>query len=827
MKESGVYRYSSCPICTLSCKCAKCVRKLKNVATLLKAKSITQRVPPHEADFPNILSACRSIIPAKELSEATDVVLEKKLKEIRKKREEFELQNGGNLEKDPDKSPDKKARTTLLAGQTMVPKPPLSEFPRELHHGIDFDANATGTYFTSYSSDGQRTVNEVPDAWLNDEIAKSAPDFSQLSTMKSTSEVQEDGNVDYCHICKTAGHLILCDYCPRGFHQDCLKNNRLSPDGESWECFVCKNEKTLSDKHFVDGKESIDVISRSFPALDAMDERALVGLEVLSIIHQMLTQLIDYDFGFIFSKPVDVSLVPGYTDVVKCPMDIGTILSKLENKEFAELLDENFSMDDLVTKILNDIELIWRNCIMFNVIGSSVARMALVLRRRVKMICKQSIFPKLSDQVKTKVLNYARKFDEAWASGITASLSEQNDDSMSDDWKLSAISNLKPKSTKSISAKPSSKAIPVAVLDTVSGRVVQLYSSHKIASRAVDIILKSGYRCEWNANSGLNLKLVADKSKSDPNLLLFGYRWLFLDDLNEGNVKFLKSSLDPIEVKHSEFTSLFRSIEEALSSFQLSKTADIYLLRKKLTDLPRDGNWVEMDGLHWRRPVALKQRPPKAPMTAEAEDAESGPNLVSDSESLLSWKSCAFLKKDLVTDQFLVGFDSMELAHQDWMQSAVSSPTFPSSEAQTMENFKKYYLDGDRNIDGLIWQTGDGRPRMDNEEKKENTNIVSVSHKMDVEGKSESKIQEENSALSQGRESTIHPTANASSLPSISDIAVSSNQRIVSEDPSTTAKPEDSQNVLGKRKHLEDDNDRTDFSQNKEARLCSIVFVDN
>ncbi len=803
-KEYGVYKANFCPICTLACECAKCIRKLKDVATLLKAKSIVESKHPHEVDFPNILSACTKRIPPKDLSQAIDVVLEKKMKEILSKRR--------ILDQDPDKSPDKKSRTCLLAGQTMVPKPPLSDFPTEVHGGIDFDANATAAYFTAYSSDGRRSVNDVPDAWLDDERAKTGPELSQLSVMKSTPEVQEDGNVDYCHICKTAGHLILCDHCPRGFHQDCLKNNRLSPDGDNWECFVCKDERTLSDKHFVDGKESIEVISHSFSDLDAMDNGALVGLEVLSIIHQMLTKLIDYDFGFIFSKPVDVSLVPGYTEVVKRPMDIGTILSKLENKEFAALLTGNFSMDDLLITILNDIELIWRNCIMFNVIGSSVARMAVVLRRRVKMICKQSIFPKLRDEVKTKVLNYARKFDEAWASGITASLSNENDDSMSDDWKLSAIANLKPNSAQAFSGKPST-AKPIAVLDTVSGRVVKLYSSHKSASRAVDIIVKSGHRCEWNAVYGLNLKLVAEKSKVDPNALLFGYRWLFLDDLNRGNVAFSKTVDDMIEVRHTEFTSIFRSIEEALSSFQLSKTVNIDLLRKKLIDLPRDGKWVEMDGLHWRRPVAPHQRSTllksEDPMTLDEEDNGTGPNLVSDSESLLSWKSCGFLKKDLVTDQFLVGFDSIQLAYQDWMQNALSSPSFPSSEAQTMDNFKKYYLDGDRNIDGMIWQTGDNR------ENK--------SSKNEVEENSESTIQEERSSLSQSGESTNHSLTNNTSSPSVSTIAMSSHQRIVSEDPSAAKKSEESPNVLGKRKHVGDNNDESEFPPNKEARLCSIV----
>ena len=864
-KESGVYKHDSCPICTLACECAKCVRKLKNVATILKAKSIEQKKQPHEVDFPDILSACRNMIPVKELNRATDLVLETRLEEIRRKREEIARQQqpkSESLDKDPDKpsqqpqqksdgkcldktpdkkSIDKKSRTILLAGQTMVPRPPLSDFPRELHNGIDFDTGATVPYFTAYSARGQQSVNDVPDAWLEDEKAeKSAPESSQLSKIKSTPEVQEDGNVDYCQICKTAGHLVLCDYCPRAFKQDCLKNdNRSSPDGDRWECFVCKSEKTPSDKDFVDGKESIDAIRSAFLEFDATDEHALIGLEVLSIIHQMLTNLIDYDFGYTFSKPVDISLVPGYKDIVKRPMDIGTICSKLVNGEFSKLLEGNFSMDDLLTKILNDIELIWRNCIMFNVIGSSVARMALVLRRRIKMICRRSIFAKLSDNVKENVTNYARKFDDSWASGMAASLSRGSDESLSNDsWKLSAIANLKPRSDMIFAAK-ATKGRPIAILDSVRGRVVKVYSSVKSASKAVEMILKSGHRCEWNASASrtdLNLKLIAEKSKNDPNSLLFGYRWLFLDDLNEGKVTFLKTVCDVIEMRCDEFTFVFRSIEEALSSFHLPKTIDINDLRNKLIDLPRDGNWAEIERVKWRRPMTPeKQRDsPKAKdsMVLSEEDVEFGANVISDIDSLPSWKNCAFLKKDLVTGQFLVGFDSIQRAFQDWVQSALSSPCFPSSEAQTKEHFKNYYLDGDRNVDGMIWQTVDNSHGIEHKGAKENTNNENWPHVKALEDSGNvqknmfgSSGQGGNNTLSKSGESKKIAFVNESPSQLFNTIAMTKDEHVASADPSPSGKLDESQSGSGKRKYLDDDDDEIDFPPSKEARL-SIVFVE-
>ena len=845
-KEAGEYRYESCPVCTLTCECAKCVRKLKNVATLFKAKSIEQMKQPHEVDYPGILSVCMNIIPSKELDRATDLVLEKKRKEIKHQREEIARQqqeqngrenaqqpqkgDGKSLEKAPDRI---KSRTILLVGHTMVPRPPLSNFPRELHNGIDFDANATGAYFTVYSAEGKRTVDDVPNVWLDDENrTKALPKTSQLSKIKYSAEVPEDGNVDYCHICKTAGHLILCDFCPRGFHQDCLKTeNQSSPDGDHWECFVCRDEQFQSGKDFVDGKESMEKISLAFE-LDPDDERAVVGLEVLSSIHQMLTDLLDYDFGYTFEKPVDTSLFPEYKDIVKHPMDIGTIRDKLENGDFAKLLNGKFLMDDLVTKVLTDIELIWRNCIMFNVIGSSVARMALVLRRRVKMICRRSIFSKLSDDVKKNVTSYARKFDEAWASGITENLSNENDDSISvESWKLSAIENMKPRSNHQFAGKKSNGS-PIAILDSVSGRVVKLYSSAKSASKAVEIILKAGHRCEWNASASrtdLNCKLIAEKSRTDPNSLCFGYRWLFLDDLNEGRVTFFKVVCDFVEMRHDHFTFVFRSIEEALSSSRLSKTVNIHDLRTKLSTLPRSGDWTEIEGVKWRRPAMPEKRDDslkESTTTAENEDVEMGANLVSDSDSLPSWKNCSFLKKDLVTDQILVGFDSIQVAHQDWMQSALSSPGFPPTEAQTMENFKRYYLDGDRNVDGMFWQTVENGHRTDLDEKtvestnKENLTDMEIGDNGGSDNiKLESIDQRENMFLSKSEESKSKSAMNDS----LSSSAIDDQQQAALDNRSATGTLDKSPGASGKRKVLDDDD--IEFPASKETRL-SIVFIE-
>eukprot|EP00536_Pseudo-nitzschia_multiseries_P004004 jgi/Psemu1/237178/estExt_Genewise1.C_640045 len=821
--ESGSFVYKSCPICSLTCECAKCVRKLNNVATVFKARCIEEKKQLSQLVFPDILSICRNAIPHNQLSDATDTILNNRSHEIRRQKEAIGNRQEEEVEKNDihKLSQAKQTRTVQLVEQIMVPRPPLSDFPVEaLSNGLEYVDGLTEPYFTVYSSEGQRTVQNVPDAWL--EEAKTTTlrsKSSRFSKKRKNGEVQEDGNVGYCHICGTAGHLILCDFCPRAFHEDCIESRDQSiSTKDHWECFVCEKEKIESDDHFVDGKESLDLINAAFLNLDVTDERALVDLQILSIIHQMLKSLVDYDFGFVFSKPVDIQEVPGYTTIVKRPMDIGTICSKLINGDYTKLLDEAFSMDDLVTRVLNDIELVWRNCIRFNVIGSSVARMAFVLRRRVKMICKQSIFDKLSGKMRKDIENYEQKFDYDWTSAMVGSVFEENSNGISlDTWRENAVRNHKPRSEFKIKSAPAmGRAKRVAVLDSVTGRVVTMYTSTKAAEKAIETLLKSGHRCEWNADATrpyLNIKLILQKSRVDPSALLFGFRWLFLDDLNDRRVTFMKSVCDIIEMRYNECTFVFRSIEEALSSSRLSSTLDIDGLRKELMALGRNSNWTELNGIMWRRPILPDVRQDDSAKPTESEQPKETDFEIS--QSLPSWKNCAILKKDLVTDKNLVGFDSVQLAHEDWIQTAMSSPSFPENEARTVENFKKYYLDGDRNVDGMVWQSVEEKNDVEQEEEKETTARKNISDAMEIQ---DLEHRENNTPDSSDKQESRFPprtdeSANMSSIDgayAAIAMTVDGQQRSVEES-----------SISRKRKCLEDDD--VDFPADKEARFAVVT----
>jgi hypothetical protein len=68
--------------------------------------------------------------------------------------------------------------------------------------------------------------------------------------------------------------------------------------------------------------------------------------------------------SFAFREPVDWKGLglTDYLDIVKKPMDLGTIKNKIETNEYESAED-----------IANDIRLVWTNCMLYNRDGSEVS----------------------------------------------------------------------------------------------------------------------------------------------------------------------------------------------------------------------------------------------------------------------------------------------------------------------------------------------------------------------------------------------------------------------------------------------------------------------
>jgi len=698
-----------CPICSLHCTCSKCNRKLQSVARAFKSECKTQGTKVGDTKFNDVLERCVAASATRGMSRS--VVAIRRVTEESSRAGKPPVKTSGSPPSISTKI--RKVSAGHLNGRriSMVPKPPVLAFPREVCGQMELEPGTADDYLKVYTSEGTYLVDDFPEVWSQQE---KMGEESVDSPPSKDEDVVEDGNVDHCYVCKGHGNLLCCDFCPRAFHVDCLGADKHLASDAKWECHVCKKEREGIENDYVDGKKSLDKICSSYLQVDASNEKVYSSMAVLGMIHEMLLKLMEYDFGYMFSKPVDCDAVPGYKELVKHPMDLGTICEKLINGGYCKFLEERNSFDDVITAVLKAIELVWHNCYTFNFDGSAIYRMADVQRRRARAMQDRSFGKLLSDQVKIALEEYIKALEvergqtSTQASNPIASLSS----------KEKALWAQRPKSKHKITLKVSKPGVnrPVAILDPVSGRVIKIYSTMKTAGQAVQSLLRRGHQCEWPAEHDFNIKAITHRGSADPTFLLFGYRWLMLDDLRSGKVEFAKLSMDIVEMRHKNCKYVFMSIDEAISYPDLPKKVKLEQLRQQLAATPRGSAWTELFGRTWRRPSDVSKA---------SENIKNGVKIglvskVNGESALLPSSNdcmaptplhdayfcehCTVLKEDLVTRRKLIGFETFNAAFDDWIQTGLSSPTFPESEPKTAENFQRFYLDGDRNIDGMVWR---------------------------------------------------------------------------------------------------------------------------
>lgn len=661
------------------------------MAGFLKEAMEAQGTTLEDTQYDNILSKCRSVVGNAKLANPG--------LNLKRRHSNASPVNTDTLSSTKTGS---QARTTKRVGASsgveaskrLVPKPPLTDFPREISGSIELEPGTPDDYLRVYTSQGSYLSDDFPQVWAEQQSKRTESDPSALSN----GELVEDGNVDFCQICQNHGNLVCCDFCPRSFHVDCLEDGGHSISEDRWECISCQLEKEDMPEDLVDAAKSKELILSSFGGKAEIDKESK-EIEALSAIHAMLVTLMDYDFGYMFSVPVDVETVPTYRDTVETPMDLGTICEKLLNGGYDDVLSNGGTWDNVLVAVLQDVELVWHNCFLFNFDGSAIYRMATVQRRRALAIQKKCFDHLLSDRVKLEVFQFVRSCEEKRGQ-LTTSLPANLVGN-----KEKELRCRKPKGKHKITvkvAKPSANR-PVAIFDHVTGRIVKIYSSIRSANHAAHSLLSLGYRCEWPSAQDL-VKQVVSRSASDPSIFLFGYRWLMLDDLRDGKVNFHRPPLEGIQLLHSGSLYTFLSVDEALSFPFLVKTERIDHLRKQLTTLQRGDEWTNIGGVMWRWLASPEDGSLQV-------DGKIAPSATGNLENAVSKTEASFLaesvviKVDLITKRTLIGFGSVKDAFLDWMQTAEFSPSFPPLEARSMENFKEYYLDGDRNVDGLTWKS--------------------------------------------------------------------------------------------------------------------------
>ena len=167
--------------------------------------------------------------------------------------------------------------------------------------------------------------------------------------------------------------------------------------------------------------------------------------------------------------------------------------------------------------------------------------MAKTLLRRAEAIHAKSLDSLLSDDIKVKLsmykqecYNIRQKMNRPGGTLIAQGVCKED-----------ALKIFKPSSAAMPLSCPALKRTinkHVALLDPVHGRVVKIYISLSHATMAVQIMRSKGHPSEEN-RLRITDKII-QRCSEDPFFLIYGYRFVFLDELMSGKVKFLSPAHD-------------------------------------------------------------------------------------------------------------------------------------------------------------------------------------------------------------------------------------------------------------------------------------------
>ncbi|XP_055947604.1 bromodomain adjacent to zinc finger domain protein 1A-like isoform X2 [Argiope bruennichi] len=240
------------------------------------------------------------------------------------------------------------------------------------------------------------------------------------STMDDSSAIQES-----CEACGDVGTLLCCDRCPLMYHPECVNLKRI-PRGE-WLCPKCtKKEEAVkkAQKHPASGsygtrsatiasdaKKKPNPLRNKLPsrgvkrkyedsfeeefepsskrsnrdsAVNTARRRSKTGngngsdmLDYKACI-DLLVELMRHPSSWPFLVPVSKKDAPDYHQIIKRPMDFGTIRSKLNYMQYKT--NEDF---------IRDVFLVLQNCEWFNPKSSPEYKCAQVINKEVKRLIQE------------------------------------------------------------------------------------------------------------------------------------------------------------------------------------------------------------------------------------------------------------------------------------------------------------------------------------------------------------------------------------------------------------------------------------------------------
>ncbi|XP_056256949.1 nuclear body protein SP140-like protein isoform X2 [Seriola aureovittata] len=157
-------------------------------------------------------------------------------------------------------------------------------------------------------------------------------------------DLENQKNDDECYVCKSEeAELVVCDHCPRAFHQRChlpQVDDATLRDSSLWMCTFCVFQTNHKCRY--------------------SDKMEMKSAMLRNISQHMLE--CQYLLLFLYSADeeqnfaLDPNLyLENYSTVIQTPMWLGKVVDKLQTKEY-----------QMVAEFVSDIQLIFSNCASYN-----------------------------------------------------------------------------------------------------------------------------------------------------------------------------------------------------------------------------------------------------------------------------------------------------------------------------------------------------------------------------------------------------------------------------------------------------------------------------
>ena len=329
-------------MCTLNCTCAKCIRRLEDVARKMKSECESQNVGVEEVEMDNLYDLCSAknlragLLSPTEPRKAAPASGNMKKKKKGSSKRKFEAEGDDYLETKRGRSfdedgyiprlstsrsrsdamleelPKKKRKLEIVAPKPVLKVPP-AEFPKEMFNGKDLDPSTPDD------------LNQVftPDGFFPADDDAAAAVLKQKYQDRIFPEVL-DGNFFACAVCgMEVVERICCKKCPRAYHKECFDKMYASEadaseqtDGGDAEgpqkraCKRCDGDLKISPEEDVDTgfaasepNEDKDKIENAYSKYrDGNSSYTFMSLILYELL-QILAKLKSYDYGFIFANP--------------------------------------------------------------------------------------------------------------------------------------------------------------------------------------------------------------------------------------------------------------------------------------------------------------------------------------------------------------------------------------------------------------------------------------------------------------------------------------------------------------------------------------------